>query len=203
MGRTVPLPIDRIPQSNNLSDPSDPDRVQEFDPLFKAPLFIDIAHHEVHEGDMYSAIHYDEDAASSHVVQIYFETPAVASPQKRVHMTFAHEGSGEHQYQIIEGITLSAGGADVTPLNRRRDSGASSMQAFKVGSNKSSNVITYTGGSVVWDDWTGAGKASGGENRGTQEWILIPNTEYIIILTSKAAGIQISQEVTWYEHTDG
>jgi len=48
------LPIDRIPQSNNLSDPSDPDRVQEFDPLFKAPLFIDIAHHEVHEGDITS-----------------------------------------------------------------------------------------------------------------------------------------------------
>jgi len=186
-----------------LSDPEDSTRHQEFDPLFKAPLWIDIAHHEVHEGDMYSSIIYDEDAANGHVIQIYFKTPAVADPQKRVHMTFAHEGSGEHQYQVIEGVTYSAGGADTDPLNRRRDSGATSMQEFKLGSTKSSNVITYTGGSAIWEDWSGAGKTTGGENRGTQEWILAPNVEYIVVLTSKAAGILLSQDVTFYEHTDG
>lgn len=186
-----------------LQDPNDSTRQAEFDNLFKIPIMIDVAHHEVHEGDAYNVAHYDEDAASSHVVQLYVSTPATATPQKRIHLIEAHDSTGGHYVSITEGITYSAGGADFAPVNRNRGSiKTTSLQSFKKGSSKAGNVITYTGGTIIWDRWQGSGKTDGGEGRGTSEWILAPGTEYIFTIQSKAAGILLSIQLDWYEHTD-
>ena len=186
-----------------LQDPNDPTRQGEFDNLFHAPLIVDIAHHEVHEGDMYSTNLYDEDAANNHVVNIFILTPATATPQKHMHMITQHSGSGEHYYSITEGCTYSSSGVAVTPTNRHRGSvKTSSVQSAYSGSTKGSNAVVVTGGTVIWDDWTGAGKSIGGEGRSLEEWILAPNTGYLYQIQSKAAGIQIDLEAIWYEHTD-
>ena len=64
--------------------------VAEFDEMFNAPIIIDIGHHEIHEGDMFSIHHYDEDAASGHLLHIHIATPATATPQKRIHLVHEH-----------------------------------------------------------------------------------------------------------------
>ena len=175
----------------------------EFDNLFDVPVGISIAHHEIHEGDMYVHNQYDEDAASGHIVQIFILTPAVADPQKRVHIAMAHESTGEHRYTITEGCAYSSGGAVMTPTNRERGSvKTSSLQSAYSGSDKGSNKIVVTGGTTMFDSWTGAGKTQGASSRDSEEWVLAPNTGYLFVLTSKAAGIPLEMTAEWYEHTD-
>jgi len=187
------------------TDPDDDTRVQEFDPLFKAPLWIDIAHHEIHEGDTFSVVGADTVAADTDTVQIYIETPAVASPQKRIHFTLSHYGSGEHSVVITEGITFTSGGAAFVPVNRRRDSvKTTSAQAVRVGGDdQTGGVLVYSGGTVIWSELIGTGRGSGGTTRGTEEWILDTDTGYIFEIISGATSTAISITTTWYEHTDG
>lgn len=188
-----------------LTDPNNTERHQEFDPLFKAPLIIDIAHHEVHEGDTFSMVASDAAAASTDTVQLYINSGDVSSPQKRMHLILNHYGSGAHSVVIIEGITFSSGGAAYTPINRRRDSAkTTAAQAARVGGDdQPGGVITYTGGTAIWTELVGAGKSVGGSARGTEEWILAPNTGYIFEIISGATSTAINISATWYEHTDG
>ena len=173
------------------------------DPLFPYGIWIDVAHHEVHEGDMFEASIYDEDAASGHISHIFILTPATAAPQKRMHLLLEYEGSGEHQFTITEGCTYSSGGAAYTPRNRfYGHANTTSAQSAYSGSDKGSNKIVVSGGSVIYDKWKGAGRSSGSQSRGLGERILAPNTGYLFALTSKAAGIQMDFDLVWYEHTD-
>lgn len=198
-----PIAVDAVPLSM-LADPSDSTRRQEFDPLFKAPLAIDIAHHEIHEGDMFVHNIYDEDAASGHSVQVFLLTPAVASPQKHMHLVASYEGSGEHLYEVTEGCTYSSGGTALTPTNRHRGSAnTTSAQSAYTGSDKGSDLIVVTGGTTIFGSWTGQGKNTGGSSRDSEEWVLAPNTGYLFELESKAAGTLIELQVLWYEHSDG
>ena len=187
-----------------LTDPNDASRAGEFDNLFKVPLIMDIAHHEIHEGDTYSATITDVSAASGAYVQGYILTSAVTSPQKRMHMVLSHEGSGLHSFTITEGVTFTSGGAAATPINRRRDSAnTSDAQAVRVGGdNLTGGLLIYTGGTVIWSESAGAGRGSGSSSRGTDEWILAPNTAYMFEMMSGATSTSISIQATWYEHGD-
>lgn len=190
-GRTSPLRSD--PRSGNI----------EIDNLFNATLAIDVAHHEIHEGDAYSLTNTDSVAANNEVVQIYLIAPAVSVPQKRMHLVLNTSGTGAHTVTVTEGITFSSGGAAAVAVNRRRDSAkTSASQTPKIGSDKSANKITYTGGTIIWQQDLGSGKTAGSEGRGTTEWILAPNTEYIFEVASGATSTAIALSATWYEHSD-
>ena len=142
----------------------------EFDNLFKVPVGIDVAHHEVHEGDSFSMVAGDPSAGTDVPVQLYIETPAVTTPQKRMHLALSHRGSGEHTLVITEGITFTSGGAAYAPVNRRRDSAkVTAAQAARVGGdNLTGAEFVYTGGTIIWTEAMGTGKLSGGESRGTR-----------------------------------
>ena len=199
--RATEVPISGVV---GLVDPVDLTRYAELDNLFRALLVVDVVHHEVHEGDAFTMQTYDEGAASGDVIQLYFKTPATASPQKRIHLVSEREGSGEHQFILTEGITYSAGGATRTPLNKNRGSiKTSAVTVPLVGSDKAGNVITYTGGTIIYDAWVGLGKSVVGENRGTVEWVLAPETEYIFEVFSKTNPSLTAVILEWYEHTDG
>jgi hypothetical protein len=187
-----------------LRDPDDPTRLNEFDNFFKAPLTVDIAHHEIHEGDTFSITVTDSVAASGHLVQIYLKTPAAATPQKRVHMIIGHEGTGLHSFTITEGIDTIANGAAFVPINRQRGSAKlTANQAARVGGDdQAGGALTYANGDIIWAESAGAGKGQGSSNRGTGEWVLAPNTEYIFELASGATSTSIGLSATWYEHTD-
>ena len=177
---------------------------QEYDNLFRIPVFIDVAHHEVHEGDTYSVVASDAVAASTDTVQIYLLAPAVADRQKRMHLVLNHMGSGAHTLVVTEGITFTSGGAAYVPINRRRDSAnTTATQAARVGGDGlAGGVLVYAGGTIIWSESMGSGKAAGGQSRGTEEWILAPNTGYIFEVISGATSTSIGISATWYEHTD-
>lgn len=181
------------------ADPSDPKRTAELDNLFKAPIFVDVAHHEIHEGDAFSLYIGDVDAANTEQVQLYFVTPNTAELS---HMVVSSYGSGEHVLTITEGITYSAGGTAGTARNRNRNSANTSSCTLKTGSDGGADLITYTGGTVIWSETVGAGRQQGGSTRGTQEWILKANTAYIIEDTnSSGSPAVLDLNAVWYEHT--
>jgi hypothetical protein len=186
------------------TDPNDVTRSQEFDNLFSSAYTLDVAHHEVHEGDMYAGVVSDNTAASTDVIQEFVLTPAVATPQKRIHMVVEYAGSGAHSYTINEGCTYSSGGAAATPLNRNRGAGkTSALQSMYVGGdNLAGGVIVVTGGSTIWTKAFGSGRNVGGAARDVEEWVLAPATGYLFTLTSGATSTAIAMEAIWYEHTD-
>jgi hypothetical protein len=201
----LPVFFDEKEVNGRLVDPGDAARFIEFDSLFRALYSVDSVHHEVHEGDAFELQTYDEAAALNDALQIYLQTPAVTSPQKRVHLISDHEATGEHLFRIYEAITYTAGGTAKSPLNKNRGSANSSALVNpKVGSNKAADLITYTtvGATIIYESWGGQGKTQSGGNRGTTEWILKPGTQYIFELISKAAGVVLELSLEWYEHTD-
>jgi len=147
----------------------------------------------------------DGAAANTDTVQLYINTPAVTSPQKRLHLVLNHIGSGAHTIVITEGITFTSGGAAYVPINHRRDSAkVTAAQAVRVGGdNLTGGVLVYSGGTIIWSEGMGAGRSIGGENRGVSEWILAPNTGYIFENISGATSTAVNISASWYEHTDG
>lgn len=176
----------------------------EHDDIFAVPVVIDIPHHEIHEGDAYSVGVSDASANSTELVEIYFKTPAAATPQKRMHGIFERSGTGAFTFEIVEGVTFSTGGTAATAYNRHRDSAnTSSAQTLLTGATTTSDIVTASGGTTIWTETIGSGKTTGGTSRGTEEWIFKSNTEYLAKVTSNAAAIGISLNMSWYEHTDG
>lgn len=188
------------------SDPSNTERHQEFDPLFKAPLSIDIAHHEIHEGDSFSLFNYEVGIADTETIEILVQAPAVVSPQKRIHLISEHEGSTAHLFEMIEGATYSSAGVAATPINRHRGSAkTSAMQAAYTGIT-SSNIVTGGTPLAVWGALYGAGRNVGGGSRGTEEWILDAGESYLFRITSAGGGGSACNAwigLIWYEHSDG
>ena len=50
----------------------------------------------------------------------------------------------------------------------------------------------------------GSGKSTGGDAAAGHEWMLKPNTIYILIMTNQATGATNETNMTfqWYEHTN-
>lgn len=188
-----------------LTDPSNTERHQEFDQLFKAPLTIDIAHHEVHEGDSFSIFVREQAISDTETIEVLIQAPAIASPQKRIHLVTTHDASTEHLFDVIEGATYSSGGAAATAFNRMRGSAkTTSLQAAYTG-NTPSNIATGGTPVTIWGELLGAGKIAGGGNRGTDEWILDPGESYLFRVTSAGGGGSSCNafiSLIWYEHTD-
>lgn len=188
-----------------LTDPSNTERHQEFDNLFNAPLSIDIAHHEIHEGDSFSLYVREVGIADTETVEILVQTPAVSSPQKRIHLISEHAASTAHLFDIMEGATYTSGGAVATPINRERGSAkVSSLQSAYTGTT-SANIATGGTPATVWGELLGSGKVTGGGSRGVDEWVLAPNQSYLFRITSAGGGGSACNAfigLVWYEHTD-
>jgi hypothetical protein len=188
-----------------VTDPEDSTRGGEFDNLFSIPVGIDVAHHEVHEGDSYSLFVQEVGISDTETIEILIETPAVADPQKRVHLIASHEGSVAHIFTIEQAATYSSGGTAATAINRQFGSiKTTALQSAYTGIT-SGNIVTGGTPATKWSELLGAGRTNGGGNRGTDEFVLAPNTEYLFQLTSAGgAGSACNAWIglVWYEHTD-
>lgn len=187
--------------SSAIVDPLDITRRGEFDNYFHAPLGVEMSHHEVHEGDMFSVSLYDSSVASGEYVEIYILTPPVASPQKRCHIVMEYQTGDLFTTEIKEGLTRSSGGTLASPQNRNR--GSSKTSSVVVYTGVAGGVIAYAGTPTTIYSWGGGIKdRQGGNARAVEEWVLAPNTGYQFKITSNASGNKISLGIIWYEHTD-
>lgn len=178
-------------------DPNDSTRLGEFDNLFKVPIGIEVAHHEIHEGDGFTLCLATADLSAADI-GFSWTTPAGT---KRMHMWISASSTEDAVFTFYEGGTPAGGGA-ATPLNRNRGSGTtSSATLFKSG------AVSTGGGpaTLCQKRWgtNGIGNQSGtgAGDRAVNEWVLNPSTSYHLIM-SGAGNEPAWLELDWYEHTD-
>lgn len=179
-----------------LQDPADNTRLIEFDTLFRAPVLIDIAHHEIHEEDTYRCFT-NKDIPNGGTYNIAFTTP---NTTKWVHMTFTVEHEQEAEFIFYEGVTGWTGGTPVTTPNANRNSTNTS------GITDMALDVTVTLGTpvILVHEVGGSGKKFGGSATHDQEWILDQNTTYYLLLTdqSTSGNNESNFQLDWYEHTN-
>lgn len=155
------------------------------------------AHHELHEGDMWSCFYSVASIGAmttpDDAIQLTWTTPKGPG---LMHLVIHAQCGGPALYKFTEGWT----GAGVSPTgtitgyNRRRD-------------RENSNIIMYydatlvTGGVVLEQEYISTGKFGAGESRSSQEWILNQNTKYAVSLYLNDAQIA-TIKIDWYFHKD-
>ena len=154
-------------------------------------------HHEIHSGSSYHAS--DVQSVSTTTIKWQVTTPDSLA---YAHMIFNVECTGEMLVIVTEGSDRTDGTA-LSEINRNR-----------VGTPAAAGTIvtrTPTGGDTdgattilttrVGSTGVGSKTLSGGGARGTNEYILKPNTKYVVSVTTYAA-VFVSLELDWYEHTN-
>ena len=158
---------------------------------------IEYEHHEIHSGSSFVC----HDLRNVNTTTFKWQ---VTTPDSLVyaHMVFDINCTGEITVLVTEGSDKTDGTA-LVELNRRRV-GTPAVAAVVVTHTPTSGT---TDGTVTLINHrsgaTGVGSrtiAAGG-TRGGNEFILKPNTKYVISATTYA-DVWITLQIGWYEHTD-
>jgi len=196
-----------------LQDPGDAARKVEFDTLFKAPIGINVAHHEIHEGDGFTCQVSQLVSDTNDRTAIAFKTPAGT---KRVHMFAKGTSSSAAMFLIREGPTVADNtGATQPVLNRHRGSAKTTIVIDTSQNPDAAGAATYfaeadqanitENGTLLFEDLLAAEKKKGGgDTRDESEFILKPDTQYVFYMKSLNNDDNYHGLVLdWYEHTDG
>ena len=199
-----------IPNKNvSLQDPDDPSRLAEFDNKFKAPVFIDVEHHEIHEGCSFER-HIDSANAAVAGLNVAFKT---LTGSNLAHMLFGWSNNDEIFFEVIEGATWTQGsGTALDIFNNNREDGGNSIvilenknQATFTASNQVIKDVTgLSGGTTIDNQYTynaSLGASVSAESRSaTHEWVLAADTTYVIKMLQTDGNCKMSINLHWYEH---
>lgn len=189
----------------------------ELDSMTNVLRIISDAHHEIHEGDSFTAYYTrTTDSADGHRSGIYIKTPAI---MPLCHMIVSFSASTAANYSILEAPTIAVdiGTHSNVIYNRYRDS-AKISGCFDNDSPAIVNRFTtltedQIDGDITWALGTvlrtepleiGSGpKPAGGVSRDTEEYVLAADTIYVFLITNTAASANIHHIlIDWYEHTN-
>lgn len=167
----------------------------------QAPKFIDTDHAYIHAGNAFDAFAF---STGENIVR--FKTPSTTATTPYVHFRPASIAfnSGSVRFRVYDANTSGdklTGGSAFTPVNRRYNSTKTAGTAVSVGVATSSTtgyVLKYDtavyGGTAPGQTRIGASKGEG------MEWILKPDTEYALYVTS--TGTEVMANFFWYEEAD-
>ncbi len=168
-----------------------------YDPISRIPVFIDYAHHQVHEGETYSVVQLigtvANDANKDYRITTGSVTPTTRTPHW-VHEVIADSSSEVYFYEASTGGTVT-GGTAMTVQNRNRNS--TNVAVTAVYENPS---VTATGALLWVGMLTGSKNAVGSSDRSLDEWDLKPSATYLLRVTSRnAQGSKVVVRMNWYE----
>ena len=167
----------------------------------------------IHQGQAFTYSYSTTTASTDdHRTGIAFTTPALATAE--IHMTFFGTASHAAEITLSESPTLDSDpGANVTPLNRNRNS----TTASKMGSHETTATVneittlteaqiaagTFTAGDQLAYEVMIAGggpRAIGGASRSEGEWILKAATTYIVWIQNIGASANTQLiDLAWSE----
>jgi len=167
------------------------------DGVTTAAKIIDYAHHEVHGGSAYTVS--DTVTCDTTTVKWQVTTPDTT---KYSHLIFELSCTGEATYLVTEGSDRTDGTA-LAEMNRRRVGTPSTAGTIVT---RTPTGGTTDGATTLFSMRNGltsvAGKnIEGGTARAINEWILKPNTKYVVSVTTYA-DVLVTCLLDWYEHTD-
>ena len=158
---------------------------------------IDYAHHEIHGGSSYGVS--DTVACNTSTCKWMITTP---DSMKYMHLIFELSCTGEATFLVTEGADRTAG-TILLNVNRRRV-GTSNVSEAVV--SRTPTAGTIDGAITLFSIRDGITNIAAkniipGSGREINEWILKPNTKYIISITTYADTF-VTCRLDWYEHTD-
>ena len=167
--------------------------VPEIDDWTRAFATVTYAHHEIHEGDMYTTCNVT-DLANGATVNILIRTP---NTLKWSHLLWDLDHELEATVTFYEAATVTANGTELMARNRDRNSSNTAGTKIYVGP-----TVTAVGTQLCRVQ-QGAGNKAGGSDRAENEWVLKQNTVYLLRITNNTANNNlISTRLIWYEHTN-
>jgi hypothetical protein len=172
-------------------------RITQIDSATWARMTIDYAHHEIHAGSSFTVA--DTLACDTTTVKWQITTP---NTTKYAHLIFTLTSTGEATFLVTEGSDRTDGTA-LAELNRNR---TGTPTAATVIVTRTPTGGTTDGATSLFSMRNGitqqGGKSQeGGNARATNEWVLAPNTKYVVAITTYAA-VYATMILDWYEHTD-
>jgi hypothetical protein len=150
---------------------------------------IDYPHHEAHEGNLFLVWH-KADVTGGGTMTILVKVPAGVT----AHTIFSVITESETDLGLYEGPTVSNDGTSLTAYNHKRSStDTGDVTAFHT------PTVSVNGTQIDGRHW-GSGRGVGGEGRSSEEWLLAPSTNYLVIMTNATAqNNYISFWANWYE----
>lgn len=160
------------------------------DPIRQEKQAPDWLHQKVHEGELFTASYKTPDGApvaDNASLDILIRT-GTAAP----HIEFTVSCAQAYEAILYESTTVTDNGTQLSERNRNRRSNKTSVvDAFHT------PTVTATGNLILHELASGI---LGGVSRSEEEWILKPNTNYLLRLTNRAGSAQpMSAKVDWYE----
>jgi hypothetical protein len=175
------------------------------DGMAGALIGIDYHHHEIHEGDAFTA---EVHTTGGTLVNIAFATPAGT---KRAHMTFSFSTESKAHLEVLEGATWTTNtGTVYAPVNQLRVAvpGASILLEDKTATPAYTangvllNATLVGAGTTIREIYSFVNKLAGGALATREELVLRPDETYIIRVTSDDGSKGLQLRLEWYEHTD-
>ena len=169
------------------------EQLRQYDPLAHALTIIDENHRMIHDGFYYEVAQSDAALAAAAVVDLLLEVPAGAFPHFQ-ELEVSTNGA-PIAFDFFEGTSVSANGAELTVVNKNRNSSNTPEMNVYVGPTvtgtgtllKSSQVPVAEAGLLF------------SQNRGG-EWILAPSTLYLVRITNNSgAVVSINVSIGFYE----
>lgn len=168
-------------------------------------------HSEIHKGSSFER-HIDSGNLAVASLNVAFKT---VNSTEKAHMLFGHGMSDEILIEIFEGATWDQGSGSALDIhNHNRDNGATStviledvnQPTFTASDQVIKDVTNVAGGTVFENQYTynaGQGAKVEAETRSAEhEWVLKPNTTYVIRMTQTGGNCKMSIDLHWYEFTD-
>lgn len=145
-------------------------------------------HYRVHEGTMFTI------SRNGNIGNSDLRDTLIRTGNKEYHFAFKIESEAEGSYIFYENATTSNNGTAETIYNRNRTSNNTSTMAISYNA-----VVSANGTNLITEHW-GASKSTGGEERSEKEWILRPNTIYLLReINQTTSDNYFSTVLRWYE----
>lgn len=147
---------------------------------------VDDIHHKIHSGEFFRA-NAEFTLSLGEVKKALFKTGAKSS-----HIYGEIVTTGDSTIHFYEAPTTSADGTPVPVVNHNRNSSNTPVSEVY-------DAPTTSANGVLLDPFIlGTDKKAGGGERQVNEWVLKPNTSYLIVITANAASSYV-MKIDWYE----
>ena len=163
------------------------------DPVSDLPVFVDFDHHQNHEGEAYQYYYYN--ASLNGTVDFRLVVPAYAEEIRAPHMSLELICDGTASLYLYEAPTVNAAGTAVTTIRNRNRIGTPNVPGMVI---RTGATFTATGTELARYITIVSARASINTDTSKAEWILKPETEYLVRLTTGAASIAMLR-MNWYE----
>lgn len=171
---------------------------KSFDPEHGVFKTIDFVHDRVHQGRMFMATYKTPDGSPlSDNAAITF---LIAVGAREIHTNFSGACGGEGEIALYEGANTSGGtNLQFAGMNRVTGFFVPSTSILLDPSVSAYGVLLYN---MMFPGGTG-GQRVGGQQRENTEWLLRPNTDYLLQMINRAGNNQqASLLFQWYEQEE-